>query len=149
MSNTIICRKCAGNHLTIKCGKNTESNTTNVDTLSQSDKDISNANSVTNHTTNYTNTNYDKKIPDNKYRERTNKKVYTVKLSELPNDITESELYKLLQNWGHIVKIKIMSYSECCIAYLDFIYLEEATYFVSALDSTPFDLLIIKAQLCN
>ena len=145
MSNTIICRKCAGNHLTIKCGKNTEPNT-NSNTLSLCDKDISK--SYTFGNTNSA-TNYNKKIPDNKYRERTNKKVYTVKLSELPNDITESELYKLLQNWGHIVKIKIMLYSECCIAYLDFLYLEEATYFVSALDSTPFDLLIIKAQLCN
>ena len=72
---------------------------------------------------------------------------WEIELSELPLDITEPELYELLENWGHVTKIKVMLYTESSTAYIDFSYKEEAEYFVEAIHKTPFDSYIINAEL--
>jgi len=116
-SNTkLICRKCGGNHLTIKCGK-----TNNLDTNKQQieKKD------------NYIKKEYYK---DNKY---------TVKISNLPKDLKEYEIVELLKDWGHINKINLKNYEESSIAYVDFKYKDESEYFIKALDNTPFEYKII------
>ena len=129
MSNKIICRKCGGEHLTIKCGKDTQ---TTQPIIIDDNKPQYNENHRYNRQRNY-----DKS------------KLFTVKLSDLPLDTTESELYELLQEWGHIVKVKVLSYNECNVAYIDFIYNEEAVYFIEAINKTPFDSFIITAELCQ
>ena len=44
-------------------------------------------------------------------------------------------------------KIKLVSAGDTTTAYIDFGYKEEAEYFVSAIDKTPFDYRILSACL--
>ena len=53
---------------------------------------------------------------------------------------------ELTCDWGHIVRIRIINYSEISVAYIDFGYEDEAEYFVKALNKTPFEFLVISAQ---
>ena len=146
MSNKIICRKCGGEHLTIKCGK---------DAIKQEPEPIpiivpELKPTVQTNTVQPDISNRKEYIPRyNKSRNYDKNKLFTVKLSDLPFDTTESELYELLQDWGHIVKVKVLSYNECNVAYIDFIYTEEAEYFIKAINKTPFDKFIITAELCQ
>lgn len=73
-------------------------------------------------------------------------KVYKVKISYLPLDMTESELYDLLKDWGNIYKVKLLNYDEYSNAYIDFIHNEQADYFIEALNKTPFEHEIISVQ---
>jgi hypothetical protein len=139
MDNKIQCRKCGGPHLTIKCGK--ENNSFN-NQLEKNNivSDINLSNWQTPKKT-YNNT--------NKYNKQTYHTVYRAKLSELPNDITSDEIYNLMNDWGHIDKIKLVSTGDTTTAYIDFAYKEQAEYFVSAIDKTPFDYRILSACLVN
>ena len=127
----IICRKCGGPHLTIKCGKektpppNLETPTENINT-----------NTKRNH-----NREHDK--------QHRFKKTYRVKITELPADISEEELMELLFEWGNIVKVRVNNYEDNSIAYIDFGYEEEAEYFIKALNKTPFESIIISVQRIN
>jgi len=140
MSNKIICRKCGGEHLTIKCGK---------DVTKQEPEPIIVPEIKPTVQTNIESNRKEYTPRYNKSRNYDKNKLFTVKLSDLPFDTTESELYELLQDWGHIVKVKVLSYSECNVAYIDFIYTEEAEYFIKAINKTPFDKFIITAELCQ
>jgi RNA recognition motif-containing protein len=73
-------------------------------------------------------------------------KVYKVKISYLPLDMTESELYDLLKDWGNIYKVKVLNYDEYSNAYIDFLYSDQADYFIEALNKTPFEHEIISVQ---
>ena len=138
MNNKIICRKCGGDHLTIKCGKEKgEPVVINPEPIVIKQEYEKPVNDRRDYVRNNRPRNYDKS------------KLSTVKLSDLPLDTTEPELYELLQDWGHIVKVKVLSYNECNVAYIDFIHNEEATYFIEAIDKTPFDRYIITAELCQ
>ena len=53
----------------------------------------------------------------------------------------------LTYEWGHIVNIKVLKYSEISVAYIDFEYLEEAEYFVKALDKTPVEYMILEVKI--
>jgi hypothetical protein len=138
MNNKIICRKCGGDHLKSKCGKEKEEpvviNTEPIIIKQEYEKPVNDRRDY---------------IRNNKPRNYDKSKLSTVKLSDLPLDTTESELYELLQDWGHIVKVKVLSYNECNVAYIDFIHNEEAMYFVEAIHKTPFDRYIITAELCQ
>jgi len=150
MNNKIICRKCGGEHLTIKCGKDVP--------VPIIDKEIITSTESKPYKPEFNRNDFDRKDFDRKdfdrkdYRQKPRNydksKLSTVKLSDLPLDTTEPELYELLQDWGHIVKVKVLSYNECNVAYIDFIYNEEAVYFIEAIDKTPFDRFIISAELC-
>ena len=153
--NKIICRKCGGEHLTIKCGKEEKPIVKEPEPQSiQSNYDKPNYDKQNNDNyqrPNYDKPNYDKPNYDKPRYRRDNlgyNKTYTVKLSELPLDITEPELYELLENWGHVTKIKVIIYTESSTAYIDFCYKEEADYFVEAINKTPFDSYIINAEVC-
>jgi len=111
------CRNCNGNHLTIKC--------------SNKKKDIQINNTNTNTNTNNYNTNNYNTNPYIKY--------YKVKISELPNDITERELYELLQEWGNVVKIILKHYEKTATAYVTFKNENEVDYLIKGLNSTVFD----------
>ena len=167
---TVICRKCSGPHFTIKCGKtkpeivqnnipsengqalSVEERKAKYASKFKSDETVNdsrrekrlaqnshfyNDNNTTNTNTNTTNTNTNK--------ERTFRKTYRVKLAELPNDITEEELMELTCDWGHVVKLRVLNYNENSTAYIDFSTNEQADYFVSAIDKTPFDSILLSA----
>jgi hypothetical protein len=126
MDNKINCRKCGGPHLTIKCGK--ENNSFNNQLFENSNCETPK-----------------KTYNTNKYNKQTYHTIYRIKLSELPNDITHNEISELMNDWGHINKIKLVLAGDTTTAYIDFGYKEEAEYFVSAIDKTPFDYRILSA----
>jgi len=135
----LVCRKCGGPHITIKCGK--EVNTTVSTTVAP---DIIEPVETKKKYTEY--------VPDeSKHRERRQhfKTTYRVKLSGLPDDMEEEELMHMTCDWGHIVRIKLLNYEENSVAYIDFGYMEEAEYFVEAVDKTPFEYLILSAQIVS
>lgn len=116
------CRKCGGPHITIKCGKITE-------TI----QEIIPKNNIVKQ--------------NNQKRNYKNNKTYTIKISNLPEDMTENEMQELTYDWGNIKNIKVLKYSEISVSYIDFEYLEEAEYFVKALDKTPFEYMILEVKI--
>jgi RNA recognition motif-containing protein len=125
MSTKLVCRKCQGNHLTIKCGK---------------DKKKTNPSEKTN------NKFVNKK--NNKFINKKNTKKYCVKITNLPLDVTLKEMSDLIIPWSPqkgITRINFgKNYDKVC--YIDFIYKEESDYFIEALDKTKFDNLIINVN---
>ena len=111
------CRKCGGNHLTIKCNNSGES--------------------VKKEPTH-------RIFEDNKFHR--NKKDYKVKINNLPVDISFNELSNLLKDWGHITKINIKNFSESSYAIIEFQYEDEQIYFIEALNSTPFQHQVISVE---
>jgi RNA recognition motif-containing protein len=149
MNNKIICRKCGGEHLTIKCGKDAPVLIVDKEPIvTPSHNDKQHEPKLYKPEPEIDKQTFDRKDYRQKPRNYDKSKLSTVKLSDLPLDTTEPELYELLQDWGHIVKVKVLSYNECNVAYIDFIYNEEAVYFIEAIDKTPFDRFIISAELC-
>ena len=104
------CRKCNGSHLTIKCGIVASNKVTNivedktniVENIIEKKTNI-NSNKP-NNKPNYYNTSYNN--PYNKNQRKT----FKVKISELPNDLTENELMELLYDWGDIIYLKVINY---------------------------------------
>ena len=82
----------------------------------------------------------------NNRKRTTSEKTITVKMTNLPEDITVKELHELILPWGHIGNINFGK-SSYKIAYIDFYKKDEADYFVKALDRTPFDQLIIGVEI--
>lgn len=80
-------------------------------------------------------------------KDRKNKKKHVVQISNLPNNINVKELEELISPWGEIGRINIKAYSEIICSYVDFYNKYEADYFVEALNSTPFDNLIIGVKI--
>lgn len=123
MESKLVCRKCNGPHLTIKCGK---------------DKELSKIESQIKIEPTYKS--YDDK--PKLYRGRG----YKCKILNLPSDITEAELMELLYEWGHLISVHVKCYNEYSIAFIEFKYEDEIDYFVRALDKTPFDSCIINIE---
>jgi hypothetical protein len=156
IENKVVCRKCRGPHFTIKCGKekqpeeNKKSDDKTQDKFNKHDKHLD-----TNGKKSWSGSG-DRNDRDIKPRyedsNRTFEKrpyfkiTYRVKLSDLPIDMTEEEMMELTCNWGHVVRIRVLNYTESSVAYIDFGYEEEADYFVKAIDKTPFEFLVISAQ---
>ena len=93
-----------------------------------------------------------KKYSDDKktsHRDRDKKEKFVIKISNLPRDITVQELNELISPWGDIGNINIKNYSETCCSYVDFYRKDQASYFIKAIDSTPFDVMIITAELMD
>jgi hypothetical protein len=140
------CRKCGGPHLTIKC-KGSENIDNKIETpkpKSEKQNDISQnqlVNESLKHTSEPSKPKFDREKQYN--RKQTFKNTYRVRVSELPTDISEDEMLELTHDWGHIVRLKVLAYSDSSTSYIDFGYEEEADYFVKALDKTPFDHRII------
>jgi hypothetical protein len=120
----IICKKCNGPHLTIKCGKEPKP---------IEDVPI------------YIETRKPYNYNDNKKSYSDKKKIMTVRLSNLPDDITVNELEKLIKPWGSIGRINISNF-ENKSGFIDFNFKNEADYFIEAIDRTPFDNLIVRAE---
>ncbi len=145
-TNKLICRKCGGNHITIKCGKEKVVEQLLDNKLTQPIEDNKDK---------YKSENKDKYKSENKDKYKKNddkkrhyKKSYSVKISDLPNNISERELMELTCDWGNILKIRVNNYDQNSTAYLDFEYEDQAKYFVDSLDRTPFDSIIINVSRC-
>ncbi len=82
-------------------------------------------------------------------RDRRYRKKHVVQISNLPKNIDIKELEELISPWGEIGRINIKVYSEIICSYVDFYNKYEADYFVEALNSTPFDSLIIGVKIMN
>lgn len=121
MSQLIKCKKCGGPHITLKCGKEKQVLPAIVDKYQS-----------------YTprQQTYDKR------------KITTVRISNLPNDMTVEELTDLVSEWGRFGRVNISNY-ENKSGFIDFHYRDEAEYFVGAIDRTPFDSLIIRADILD
>jgi len=167
IEHKLICRKCSGPHLTIYCGKtiiNTNNNNNNNTNNNNTNTNNNNTNNNNNNTNNYNNNNnnnnynnnYNNNNNNNNNWSKTHKgdiynnnnkyhniKTFTVKMSNLPEDITEEELIILTNDWGHISKIKVLNFNENSIAYINFIHKDESEYFIKALDKTPFEYQIL------
>ena len=163
MTENIKCRKCGGAHFTIKCNQNKlniDNNKLNIDNNNKlnidnkinnnninkfnNDNKINNNNKFNNinkfnNDNNKFNNNNNKYYKYNKYEGIT----YRIKISEMPNDITEQELMDQLYNWGDIIKIKIINNYETSNIYIDFKYEDQADYFIKGLNKTTFDHRII------
>lgn len=145
-SGSLVCRKCSGPHLTIKCGKDKkEPEKTQEPVIYQGRKTYTELKESYNKNNNIIS--HNEFVERDKKSNRQFRSTYRVKLSNLPIDMTEEEMMELTCNWGNIVKIKVLSYEESSTAYIDFGYNDEANYFIEAIDKTPFDNLILTAIL--
>lgn len=96
--------------------------------------------------------NYEKKSSD-KFNSRVsrpnnrNRDKHVIRISNLPDDITNKELIELVSEWGEIGNVNIKIYSDSVSAYIDFYNKYEADYFVEALHATPFGHLIINVEI--
>jgi RNA recognition motif-containing protein len=115
--NKIICRKCNGPHLTIKCKNNLELDKKPIQEL------------------NLSNINKKKNYKKNK-----------MKINDLPIDITEDELRDLLYDWGHVLYISIKIYNNSANAIIEFSNNDEIDYFIEAINGTPFEKNIIHVE---
>jgi hypothetical protein len=124
----IKCRKCSGNHLTIKCGKEKKSDIIiNKSDINTNDFKLStNIHNFKSETREY------------------NGKRYKVKILNLPNNIEYNEISEFTKDWGHVLKINTKNFDNNSIAVIEFKYEIEADYFINALDNTPFDHYIIR-----
>lgn len=127
----IKCRKCGGNHLTIKCGKEKEEKLKEKPTekIDNKKEDIREKD------------NYKK---ENNYKREYNGKCHKVKILNLPVDFEYSEISEFARDWGHVLKINVKNYDNSTLAVIEFKYEREAEYFIEALDNTSFDNLILK-----
>jgi len=147
------CRKCGGAHFTIKCGKEKNPEIIIESNIKQNDNDNKQNNNDYKQNKKQIDIDdkkqYGFKKSENNFRNKfqsTNKITYRVKLSELPNDMTEEEMLELTSEWGHIIKVKVINYDENSVAYIDFGFEDEAKYFIEAIDKTPFESLLLSAS---
>jgi len=143
------CRICNGPHLTLKCGKeNNQDNKVNQDNKDNQDNQNNQDNQDNQDKSKYIKDKYNK---DNKRLNNENnnryKKYFTVKISNLPEDMSDEEMYELLYDWGNIIKLRVLKYANISVAYIDFRYKIEADYFIKALDKTPFEYMILDIML--
>lgn len=132
----LTCRKCSGNHLTAKCGK--ENKPSIVDsTESKIEEKIEEK---------QPNPRFDRKPNFEKPSHFEKRILHKVRINNLPVDITEAELMELLYEWGHVVRLRVLSYTDNAVAYVEFAAKEEADYFVEALHKTPFERTIIHVE---
>jgi hypothetical protein len=168
-TGSLVCRKCSGPHLTIKCGKDkivideTLENEQKPEIKgrktyyelrelngSKDTKDTKITQKTEELTINQPQpVTYDMIIERDRTKKKFFKSTYRVKLSNLPTDTTEEEMMELTCDWGNIVRIKLLTYEESATAYIDFGYMDEATYFVEAIDKTPFDYLLLSAIIVD
>jgi len=81
---------------------------------------------------------------DNNFRER--RPLHKVRMSNLPQDMTEEELLELLYDWGNVIRMRVLNYNLNSTAYIEFKNQDEADYLVKALDKTPFEHIMINVE---
>lgn len=134
----IICRKCGGDHLTIKCGKPIEK-----PVEKPIEKSVEKP--IEKPVKKSVEKSFKKPNNDNNIRNKTVRKVnkptyekYSVCITNLPDDIELINIQYMMMDWGKIGNIN-MKYSEDKgkMCYVDFYNKEHKDYFIKALDKTP------------
>lgn len=72
-----------------------------------------------------------------------NNKVYKIKITNLPLDVTFNEVNNFIKDWGHVNKLNIKYYDTSAMAVIEFKFEDESEYFIKALNKTPFGYSII------
>ena len=148
MDQKVVCRKCQGNHLTIKCGKSQDKlihySSNNGGYSSNNGGYSSNNGGYSSNNGGYSSNNGESSNSGGYSSNSTQKykkyeKSFTIKISKLPMNITKKELEELLTEWGHVKNINVVVYETTATAFINFSTLDEATYFVKALNRTNFD----------
>jgi RNA recognition motif-containing protein len=157
MENKIVCRKCQGPHLTIKCGKESENK---VEKMIKEEHTIQEK-TIKIYRENRNNDDQTKRShdtpPNRNYNQRSNnfnsenqdftrRKYGKVKISNLPNNVSDEEMLELLQEHGHIIRLKAVNHEENSQVYIDFKTEDMADYFVKSLDKTPFEYQMLKVE---
>ena len=157
-SNTkkLVCRKCGGEHLTIKCGKESKPSVVEnklAEVTIDTKKPENTHEKKDNYKKEFVKTEFKKFKPkrntdsDNENEEvrkpRERRPLHKVKMSNLPTDMTDDELLELLYDWGNVVKLRVLNYQDNSTAYIEFRNEEEADYLVKALDRTPFEYIML------
>ena len=143
----IVCRKCQGPHLTIKCGKEKENKVEEKIKIQIDEKPREPRRDFKERDHHQPRDRDHHRDKDQPYPRRDFKstKHGKVKLSNLPNDILEDDLYELLKDWGQVYKLNLVSrdnYSgqggttRSTAAYIEFRAEEQADYFLKAFDNT-------------
>jgi len=146
-TGTLVCRKCNGPHLTIKCGKDKELHTPEKNPEENHVKHVGRKSYYEMKQENENKkTDFDRSERPDRPRQRQFKNTYRVKMANLPVDMTEEEMMHMTCDWGHIVRLKVLCYEETSVSYIDFGYEDEANYFVEALDRTPFEMLLLSVE---
>ena len=148
----LVCRKCQGAHLTIKCGKETksviESHNNDLRSVSYPKKDINFKSERPERTERFEKPERTERFEKPERSERFERKpLHKVKMSNLPVDINEEELNELLYDWGHVVRLRLLNYENNSTAYIEFKDKAPADYIVDALHKTPFDHIILDVEL--
>jgi hypothetical protein len=173
MENKIVCRKCQGPHLTIKCGKESENkvekmikeehiiqekaikiyreNRNSDDHTKRSHDDQTKRSHDDQPKRNYDtppNRNYNQRSNNfnSENQDFTRRKYGKVKISNLPNNVSDEEMLELLQEHGHIIRLKAVNHEENSQVYIDFKTEDMADYFVKSLDKTPFEYQMLKVE---
>ena len=142
----IVCRKCQGPHLTIKCGKEKENKVEEKIKIQIDEKPREPRRDFKerDHQPRDRDHHRDKDQPYPR-RDFKSSKHGKVKLSNLPNDILEDDLYELLKDWGQVYKLNLVSRdnylgqggtTRSTAAYIEFRAEEQADYFLKAFDNT-------------
>lgn len=140
MNNSIKCRKCNGNHLTIKCTLHTNNQKKDEPTKEEYKHERNYRKSDNKSVRTDKNDKYIKESEQNIQPQSPT----TVKISNLPFDISENELWDLTKEWGNIKKIKVVKLdNNTAISYITFKYENQADYFIKALHKTNFEYYII------
>lgn len=135
----IVCRKCQGPHLTIKCGKEKENKVEEKIKIQIDEKPREPRRDIKEREHHQPR---DQPYPRRDFKSSKHGKV---KLSNLPNNILEDDLYELLKDWGQVYKLNLVSrdnYSgqggttRSTAAYIEFRAEEQADYFLKAFDNT-------------
>lgn len=125
MESKITCRKCQGEHLTIKCPLRNKNKT--------------------NHQNN--NSNYGNNR-DNRNNRNNKNKGLLVKMYPLPHDLSKGELSGLLREWGPIGKIffKKQYKTKFQIATIEFLNYDNGLKAIYQLNKTNFDYMLINVE---
>jgi RNA recognition motif-containing protein len=150
----IVCRKCKGPHLTIKCGKETENKVESQIKIIQKEyngekKEYNGEKREYNGEKKEYNgekREYNREKREYNGEKREFRKYGKVKMGSLPNDITEEEILELLSEWGNVARLKVLNYPENSNAYIDFRTEEQADYFVKAFDKTPCNHILLTVE---
>ncbi len=135
----IKCRKCGGPHVTLKCGKDKQDLNVILDNKFSSPKKEEPKKEEQRFHQYHHNTDHIK---------LDKRKIVTVRISNLPQDITVPELNNLVSEWGRIGRINLNNYDNTT-CYIDFYFKDEAEYFVKAIDKTPFDNVILNVDIMD
>jgi len=146
----IVCRKCNGPHLTIKCGKENENKVETQIKILQKETNNERKEYSRDHERKDYNKDHERKDfnkdPQKREYNKEHRKYGKVKMGHLPHDITEEELLELLADWGHVTRLTVLNYPENSNAYIDFRTEEQADYFVKAFDKTPCNYIMLSVE---